>query len=73
MSNLALRPRDLGIGHLFERVWDAIIVADTHTGQAGVELYRDGHHRARRVGNPLAHVADYESVENCRFSAEVRP
>jgi PAS domain S-box-containing protein len=28
-----LRPRDLGIGHLFERVRDAIIVADAHTGR----------------------------------------
>src|SRR5215203_1966410 len=33
VSNLALRPRDLGIGHLFERVWDAVIVADAHTGR----------------------------------------
>ena len=28
-----MRPRDLGIGHLFERVRDAIIVADAHTGR----------------------------------------
>jgi len=28
-----LRPRDLGIGHLFERVWDAVIVADAYTGR----------------------------------------
>ena len=28
-----MRPRDLGIGHLFERVRDAIIVADVHTGR----------------------------------------
>ncbi len=33
MSDLALRPRDLGIGHLFERVRDAVIVADAHTGR----------------------------------------
>ncbi len=33
MSDLALRPQDLGIGHLFERVRDAVIVADAHTGR----------------------------------------
>jgi PAS domain S-box-containing protein len=33
MSNLAFRPQDLGIGHLFERVRDAVIVADAHTGR----------------------------------------
>ena len=33
MSDLAFRPQDLGIGHLFERVRDAVIVADAHTGR----------------------------------------
>ncbi|HEX2181641.1 MAG TPA: PAS domain S-box protein [Rubrobacteraceae bacterium] len=33
MSDLTFRPQDLGIGHLFERVRDAIIVADAHTGR----------------------------------------
>src|SRR5215212_2583723 len=33
MSNLAFRPQDLGIGQLFERVRDAVIVADAHTGR----------------------------------------
>ncbi len=28
-----MRPQDLGIGHLFERVRDALIVADAHTGR----------------------------------------
>ena len=33
MSDQALRPQDLGIGDLFERVRDAVIVADAHTGR----------------------------------------
>ena len=33
MSDLVFRPQDLGIGHLFERVRDAVIVADAHTGR----------------------------------------
>ena len=41
--------------------------------EAEAELYRDEHHRARQVGTPLEHVADYEGIENCRFSAEARP
>ncbi len=45
MSDLAFRPQDLGIGHLFERVRDAVIVADAHTGrivlwnQAATEVF----------------------------------
>ena len=33
MSDLTLRPRDLGIGRLFQRVRDAVIVADSATGR----------------------------------------
>ena len=33
MRDLAFRPQDLGIGHLFERVRDAVIVADAQTGR----------------------------------------
>jgi PAS domain S-box-containing protein len=33
VSDLPFRPQDLGIGHLFERVRDAVIVADAHTGR----------------------------------------
>ena len=33
MSDLPFRPQDLGIGYLFERVRDAVIVADAHTGR----------------------------------------
>jgi PAS domain S-box-containing protein len=33
MSDLTFRPQDLGIGRLFERVRDAVIVADAHTGR----------------------------------------
>ena len=33
MSDLAFRPQDLGIGRLFERVRDAVIVADATTGR----------------------------------------
>jgi PAS domain S-box-containing protein len=33
VSDLTFRPQDLGIGHLFERVRDAIIVADAYTGR----------------------------------------
>jgi PAS domain S-box-containing protein len=33
MRDPAFRPQDLGIGHLFERVRDAVIVADVQTGR----------------------------------------
>jgi PAS domain S-box-containing protein len=33
MSDVAFRPQDLRVDHLFESVRDAIIVADTHTGR----------------------------------------
>src|SRR5918997_896828 len=33
MRDPAFRPQDLGIGHLFERVRDAVIVADAQTGR----------------------------------------
>ena len=41
--------------------------------EAEAELYRDEHHRARQVSTRLEHVADYEGIDNCRFSAEARP
>ena len=33
MSDLTVRPQDLGIGRLFEEVSDAVIVADATTGR----------------------------------------
>ncbi len=42
---MTIRPQDLGIGHLFESVRDAVIVADAHTGrivlwnQAATEIF----------------------------------
>src|SRR5215212_10392768 len=33
VSNLTIRPQDLGIGRLFESVRDAVIVADVTTGR----------------------------------------
>src|SRR5918998_2448060 len=45
MSDLTLRPQDLGIGRLFEKVRDAVIVAEASTGrivlwnQAATEIF----------------------------------
>jgi PAS domain S-box-containing protein len=64
MRDLAFRPQDLGIGHLFERVRDAIIVADAQTGR--IALWNPaaetifGYSRAEALGMSVEElVPDY--------------
>ena len=58
MSDLPLRPHDLGIGQLFERVRDAVIVANAHTGK--IVLWNPA---ATRIFGYSSHEALSMSVE----------